>query len=137
DYSFRAEEANKVHVSGELRSRKGSNTYFHRRYRAHVRRPKGTTGEAKADVGQFLITNRDSCPRFRSDEGCLEVLPVLQPSEKIGDWRDWIVYEPHLRVNAGLLTSEASRESRLPAIKQFQHQVQSAMASSWRNPNRR
>ena len=134
NYSYATEEPNNVVVTGTIRSRSGSSTTFHRRYRVHLRRPKQVTGEPSANVGKLLITNRGLCACFKSEKDCPEVVtpPVPRPP-----YVESIVDEPIIRVNPALLTRKAVGETRLPAVKELLAKIQAAMSTSWRVPRRR
>ncbi len=108
---------------------------FDRTYRVFMRseQPKPSHQQPSADVERLLITARELCVCFRTKDHCPEVIP--RPGRRIFPDRA-IVDEPLIKLNPALMTRDAGRRSKAPAVKAFLKQVERTMSNSWRFPRR-
>ena len=130
-----------VEVSGVVLSIDLESTSFNRTYRVLTRsqQPKKIHEQPYADTDYLLITNRGLCVCFKSDEGCLKIVPLPEEEPPIilsNPPGNVIVDEPIIKINPALLTREASAQTRMPAMKAFLKQVEHSMTNSWRFPRR-
>ena len=128
-----------VEVSGQVRgggSTFGDEARFDRTYRVFTRSFKSTpsTSEAKVPIDRLLITSRSLCVCFKSGESCPEL-----SSSGVGNlpMDSGIVAEPLIAISRRVLTGAANDDTRMPAMKELLSQIQNALTTNWRLPQRR
>ena len=135
NYSYKTESPDKLIVSALLRSQYWEPTTFHRSFRVFLRKPKIITGEPQADLTKLLITSRGLYVCIRSGEECPEVIDFAMPCDSVVV-AESIVDERQVKISRSVLTRQAIRETRTPAIKDTLRQIQKAMTGGWRLPTR-
>ncbi len=142
NYNYRRIADGSVEVSGRIcgQSLQRDKARFNRTYRVFTRsaQPKPNTGQSTVPVDKLLITSRGLCVCFRSGEVCPEIdLPRAFPLPDLDIIAAPIVDEREIAISPALLTRSATREARAPAIKEVLIQIQNAMTTSGRLPQRR
>jgi hypothetical protein len=140
NYNYRRIADATVEVSGRIcgQSLERDKARFNRTYRVFTRstQPKPNTGEPKVPLEKLLITSRGLCVCFRSGEICPVIDPPRFPFP--GEVRpDVVVDEKVIAISPALLTRDATRETRVPAMKELLTKIQNAMTTSGRLPQRR
>jgi hypothetical protein len=129
-----------VHVSGRICGAGGfgSKARFDRTYRVFTRsvQPRPTTGGAKVPIDRLLLTSRGLCVCYTSKQGCPELDSFVNTEPPDRD-REPIVDERPIAISRRLVTRSASGDTRVPAMKQLLSEIQSALTTSWRRPQRR
>jgi hypothetical protein len=145
DYSWTSPEQQpgSLVVKGKIESRRTESTTFHRKYHIHLRRPGPSVSQPKANVTDLLITSRGLDVCFQPGEGCPVIVKDSRPQAPDNDgfvrttvFKESIVDERKIEIDTNLLAYNAIGSSRLPAQKELLRQIQNAMTTSGRLPDR-
>ncbi len=145
DYNYRRIADGTVLVSGQIGGRSWSlwetDAKFDRTYEVFTRSiaPKTTTGGGKVPHDRLLITSRSLSVCFQSGQaGQICPVPIRAPDPVMVLHDDWapIVAEVPISI-PGRIRAFDGGAWQMPAAKALLSQVQKAMTTSWRLPQRR
>ncbi|MDP9373955.1 MAG: hypothetical protein M3Q65_16160 [Chloroflexota bacterium] len=138
NYNYQPTSDSNVSVTGRICGANywGPGAIFERTYRVLTRseqpKPPSTPPVVKTP---FLITSRGLCASYRSDEPCLQLVPVARARGLFET--DQIVDERTIDLDPAVIALAESNQTRTPVLKDLLTQIHFALASSARRPTRR